>query len=156
MLCEQLSHQKLDSTLDNKCPDSSNVSCNGPVSHLGNSGLADQSTGRYFATGAYRDTDAGKNDYEGYLSPLVIEAFGDYMTRHRLQSDGHLRDSDNWQQGIPREQYMKSLWRHFLDLWKEHRGYPSRDGIDEAICGLLFNAMGYYHELLKERLCPRG
>lgn len=108
-------------------------------------------TGRHFATGAYRDSDEGKNDYEGFLSPLVIQAFGDYMTKHRRQSDGEIRDSDNWQQGIPSAEYMKSAWRHLHDLWMEHRGFESRDGIDEALGGLLFNVMGYWHELLKER-----
>ena len=106
--------------------------------------------GRYFETGAYRDGVDGKLDYEGFLSPLVLEAFGRYMHSHRIQSDGHLRDSDNWQKGIPREQYMKSAWRHFMDLWREHRGYDSRDGIEEALGGLLFNVMGYWFELLKE------
>jgi hypothetical protein len=107
--------------------------------------------GRYFETGAYRDTDENKPDYEGFLSPLVIRAFGAYMAKHRVQSDGHLRDSDNWQKGIPRDQYMKSAWRHFLDLWLEHRSVPSRDGLDEALGGLLFNICGYWHETLKER-----
>lgn len=106
---------------------------------------------RTFETGATRDTEEGKNDYEGFLSPLVLEAFGDYMTKHRIQADGNLRDSDNWQKGIPKSAYMKSAWRHFLDLWKEHRGYSSREGIEEALGGLLFNIMGYWHELLKER-----
>lgn len=107
--------------------------------------------GRYFKSGAYRDQDKNKNDYEGFLSPLVIESFGNYMEKHRKQSDGHFRDSDNWQKGIPREQYIKSAWRHFLDLWKAHRKFKSRDGIEDAICGLLFNVMGYYHELLKSK-----
>lgn len=105
--------------------------------------------GRYFTTGAYRDDDAGKPDYEGFLSPLVIQAYGAYMHRHRRQSDGRLRDSDNWQAGIPRSEYLKSALRHLLDLWLEHRGHPSRDGIDEALGGLLFNIMGYWHEHLK-------
>lgn len=104
---------------------------------------------RVFETGATRDTDEGKNDYEGYLSPLVLEAFGNYMTRHRIQSDGKLRDSDNWQRGIPRDAYIKSAWRHFLNLWKEHRGYDSEDGIEEALGGILFNIMGYWHEYLR-------
>jgi len=104
---------------------------------------------RKFSTGATRDTDENKNDYEGFLSPLVIEAFGNYMTRHRKQSDGELRASDNWQKGIPKEQYIKSAWRHFLDWWKEHRGDKSREGIENALCGLMFNIMGYYHEYLK-------
>lgn len=107
--------------------------------------------GRTFVTGAYRDSDDDKYDYEGFLSPLVLEAYAAYMHKHRTQSDGQMRDSDNWQRGIPPEQYMKSAWRHFMDLWKEHRGYPSRDGLDEALGGLLFNVMGYWHEHLRER-----
>ena len=106
--------------------------------------------GRYFKDGAYRDTDLGKNDYEGFLSPLVIEVFGNYMTKHRIQSDRKLRDSDNWQKGIPKEQYIKSAWRHFLDWWKEHRGHKSRDGLIDALCGIIFNSMGYLFEILKE------
>ena len=46
---------------------------------------------------------------------------------------------------------MKSLLRHAIDLWLEHDGFESRDGIDEALGGLLFNAQGYWLELLKER-----
>lgn len=113
---------------------------------------------RYFDTGATRDTDETKNDYEGFLSPLVIEAFGDYMTFHRKQADGKLRDSDNWQKGIPLPAYMKSIWRHFLELWKLHRGYKAydkKDGheitIEEAACGLMFNVMGYLHEHIKHQ-----
>lgn len=107
--------------------------------------------GRYFDTGAYRDTDKNKNDYEGFLSPLVIEAFGNYMSKHRIQSDGKLRDSDNWQKGISQEVYMKSLYRHFMDLWLEHRGYKSREGKENALCGIMFNTMGYLFESLKNK-----
>lgn len=107
--------------------------------------------GRHFPSGAYRDTDEGKLDFEGFLSPLVLQAYGEYMDKHRLQSDGQLRDSDNWQAGIPRSEYVRSLLRHAHDLWMEHRGYESRDGIDEALGGLLFNVMGFWLELLKER-----
>jgi len=31
---------------------------------------------RQFETGANRDTDEGEPDYEAFLSPLAIEAFG--------------------------------------------------------------------------------
>lgn len=108
---------------------------------------------RKFDTGATRDTEKGKPDYEGFLSPLVIEAYGRYMHKHRVQADGELRDSDNWQKGFGPKHLdvcIKSAWRHFIDWWKEHRKLSSRDGIDEAICGLLFNIMAYYHEYLKE------
>lgn len=110
---------------------------------------------RTFDTGATRDTDNGKYDYEGFLSPLVIERFGEYMHKHRKQADGALRDSDNWQKGMPLDAYMKSMWRHFLDVWKIHRGYAAvtdgkQIGIEEALCCVLFNVMGYLHEELMQ------
>jgi hypothetical protein len=106
---------------------------------------------RSFASGATRNNEENKPDYEGYLSPLVIEAYGRYMTKHRIQDDGTIRESDNWQKGIPLNAYMKSAWRHFMDLWKEHRGLTSREGLEDALCGLLFNIMGYLHEILKRK-----
>lgn len=108
---------------------------------------------RTFDTGATRDNDASKNDYEGFLSPLVIQAYGDYMHKNRLQADGKLRASDNWQKGIPKDAYMKSLWRHFLDVWTIHRGYERNVALQEALCACLFNVMGYLHEELKLCQC---
>jgi hypothetical protein len=81
----------------------------------------------------------------------VIERFGEYMNKHRKMEDGSLRDSDNWQKGIGLDVYMKSSWRHFFDIWKEHRGIPSKEGLQDACCALLFNIMGYLHETLKEK-----
>jgi len=46
---------------------------------------------------------------------------------------------------------MKSLLRHVMDLWLEHRGYKSRDGIEDALCGIIFNSMGYLYEIVKYR-----
>ena len=110
---------------------------------------------RTFESGANRNSDDGKYDYEGFYNPLVIEAFGKYMHKHRHLSDGSMRDSDNWQKTFGDKHYdvcIKSAWRHFLDIWMEHRGYKSRDGIDEAICGLLFNIQAYYFKILKDRM----
>ena len=79
------------------------------------------------------------------------------MNKHRKQADGKLRDSDNWQKGIPLTAYMKSLWRHFLDLWFLHRGYKRYDKddgheitVEEACCSCLFNIQGYLFETLKK------
>jgi hypothetical protein len=47
---------------------------------------------RNFETGATRNLDNNKFDYEGFLCPLVIEEFGAYMNSHRLQKDGTLRE----------------------------------------------------------------
>ena len=111
---------------------------------------------RQFDTGATRDTDVGKYDYEGFYNPLVIERFGQYMNKHRTQSDGNLRDSDNWQKGIPLNAYMKSGFRHFFDWWKQHRGYKGQDTLEESLCALIFNAQGYLFEILKKKEQKNG
>lgn len=119
---------------------------------------------RHFPTGATRDADVGKFDYEAFLSPAALEAFAAFMHRHRQQSDGSLRDGDNWQKGIPIEQYMKSLARHVVDLWNLHRGrrsaqvqrdFPAewedaRIRIDLA-CAIWFNVQGVIFETMKEQ-----
>ncbi len=112
---------------------------------------------RGFGTGAVRDSEAGKFDYEGFLSPRVVHAFAAYMDGHRHLPDGSLRGSDNWQNGMPLDVYMKSAFRHFMDWWTLHRGLPMvrpENGeevlMQDALCGLLFNVQGYLHEALKE------
>lgn len=103
---------------------------------------------RTFESGATRDDSDDKLDFEGFLCPLVIERYAQYLHKHRVQADGKLRSSDNWKNGIPVDQYMKSLWRHFFAIWKGHRG----SGINEEdICAAIFNLMGMLHEILKER-----
>jgi len=107
---------------------------------------------REFATGATRNVDSAEPDYEGFLSPLVILRFGQYMNEHRTQADGTTRDSDNWQKGIPLTSYMSSLLRHVMDTWLCRRGHEAlaREDIEKALCGVLFNASGMLHEILKE------
>jgi hypothetical protein len=105
---------------------------------------------RTFETGATRDTDEGKFDYEGFLSPAVLFRFAAYMHRNRRMRDGSLRASDNWQKGIPQEQYVKSLFRHFHTVWWLHRkGLRFEDCFQEALCGVIFNAMGLLFEALR-------
>ncbi len=106
---------------------------------------------REFDTGATRNVDDSKYDYEGFLSPLVIERYAAYMHGHRKQADGRLRDSDNWAKGIPKTAYMKSAFRHFMDWWKQHRGYRGQDTLEDSLCALMFNTQGYLHEILKEK-----
>lgn len=106
---------------------------------------------RQFETGATRNTDEGKYDYEAFMSPMVIERYAAYMHKNRIQANGQLRDGDNWQKGIPKNAYIKSAWRHFMDWWKEHRNIPTQEGIEQALCAILFNVMGYLHETLKEQ-----
>jgi hypothetical protein len=106
---------------------------------------------RKFDTGATRDTSSDKLCFDGFLSPSVLRRFAEYMHKNRVQSDGSLRDPDNWQKGIPLSAYIDSGWRHFFDWWGETRGLRSEDGLEDALCGLMFNVMGYLHEVLKEK-----
>lgn len=110
----------------------------------------DDGTLRGFDTGATRDTATGKIDMEGFTCPKVMLQYAKFMNMNRLQSDGQLRDSDNWQKGIPIKVYMKSMKRHFDEVWMEHR-YPGETeaGMIAALCGLMFNSMGMLHEWLK-------
>jgi hypothetical protein len=101
---------------------------------------------RTFSTGATRDTDENKLDFEGFFSPLVMEEFAKYMHGKRKMADGSMRDSDNWQKGIPLDAYIKSMWRHFFAVWKSHRG---GNVSQEDLMGLMFNVQGFIHETLK-------
>ena len=103
---------------------------------------------RTFATGATRDTDDGKVDYEGCLSPAVLECFAQYMLRHSTQRDGKQRTMDNWQRGIPLDVYMKSLLRHTFTAWALHRYGGTMSEMKEALCAIQFNQQGYLHTLL--------
>lgn len=106
---------------------------------------------RVFDTGATRDTDEGKLDYEGFIDPSVLKRYAEYMHVHRVQSDGTLRDSDNWQRGIPKSAYMKSMFRHFMDAWLFHRGRYVQADFEDVLCAIIFNAMGYLSVILKEQ-----
>lgn len=106
---------------------------------------------RKFETGALRNLDQDKLDFEAFYTPRVVEAFATYMHFNRHLPDGTMRNGDNWQKGIPSNSYMKSGWRHFFDWWSWHRGNVNiKEGIVWALCGLIFNAQGYLDNLLKE------
>ena len=112
---------------------------------------------RQFETGATRDTDKDKLNYVKALSPIVLQRYVEYLGAHRLQSDGQLRDWDNWKRGIPHDTYSESLVRHVLSVWLLHQGFPAYDNhgpvtLEDSLCGVIFNAMGYLHELLKKKL----
>lgn len=119
---------------------------------------------RTFETGANRDVDHDKLDYEGFLSPSALERFGQYMHKNRFLRDNSIRDSDNWQKGIPFTVYMKSLVRHVFAAWKTHREIQRalhdtqvnqgamlalEARLEEELCAIWFNTQGYLHELLK-------
>jgi hypothetical protein len=111
---------------------------------------------RQFETGASKSSDDGKHDYEAFFGVRWLRSFGRYMHAHRFQEDGTVRPGDNWQQGLPRDELMKSAWRHFFDWWSLHRGIPVNDfagkpvTIEEAVNAITFNSMAYQESLQKE------
>jgi hypothetical protein len=119
--------------------------------------LPGQDKARTFETGATRDTDEGKPVFGKFLSSRVLRAFGRYMHKNRIQSDGKLRDGDNWQKGMEPDVYFESKFRHDFDLWDLHRGIPVFDKkgqpvtVEDACCAILFNVQGYLHEWLKDQ-----
>ena len=104
---------------------------------------------REFETGAIRDNDEGKVDYTGLLCPKALRVYCEYMNRHRVQADGNLRASDNWKKGIPKDAYLKSMARHFMEVWELHEEGGPHDALTEALCAVMFNVHGYIHELEK-------
>ena len=128
---------------------------------------------RVLDSGATRSSLDGKFDYEGFFNPATLAVFADYLHRHRVQTDGSIRDSDNWQKGMDRDTCMKSALRHMMDTWAIHRGFevykeklpsggekthyilPSeaatpgtweRVYLYDCICGVIFNLNGYILE----------
>jgi hypothetical protein len=116
---------------------------------------ADDGTVRRFESGATRST-GNKLDPFGFLSPIALHRFSEYMQRHRLQADKTLRDSDNWKKGMPKEEYIRSFIRHALDFWAVTSGEDPRfdksvTDPEEIACAILFNIQGYLHELHTKR-----
>lgn len=111
-----------------------------------------------FSTGATRSSDDLKLDYEGFLSPFVLERYAQYLNEHRIDADGNTRDSDNWQKGMPRARYFKSALRHMIDAWKRWRTPGSLVNLkvtdkvfEDLLCAVLFNVMGLLNEILQGR-----
>ena len=112
---------------------------------------------RKFDTGATRGSEDNKYDYEGFLDPFVLERYGEYMHAHRTQADGKPRAADNWQKGMSKNSYKKSLLRHTFDTWRVWRGgtvYDPETGeavsLQSLLCAIMFNVMGLLHEELKD------
>lgn len=109
-----------------------------------------------FAGGAMRSNNVARPDPVGYISPLAMAGFHDYMLRNQRMADGRMRRSDNWKAGMPCPRYMTSLLRHAHDThthWDSLKhGYAEDDyealkALKEALYGIMFNAQGLLHEI---------
>lgn len=105
---------------------------------------------RKFDSGATRNSDHGKYDYEAFLCPAVLERYAEFMHKHRHLEDGTLRDGDNWQKGIPMDQLVKSLTRHAMDIRLHQRGFADKavEPLDDSICAVIFNCMAMLRHLI--------
>ncbi len=116
---------------------------------------------RTFDSGATRDSNDTKPDYRGFISPMAMKVFGEYMQMHQKQADGTMRASDNWKKGIPIPAYVESLIRHTIDFWAAWDAGRVAE-CDELACALFFNVQGFIHERSKvvevaaEPLCQCG
>lgn len=118
--------------------------------------MSDKGEVRQFNTGATRDTIEGKLSYVKGLSPIVLKRYLQYLNVHRQQSNGNLRDFDNWKLGIEKDAYLDGLGRHFVDVWLLCHGFPAEDNhgpvdLESVLCAVMFNSMGILHEILKEK-----
>ena len=113
---------------------------------------------REWKSGGKRDTVAGKLSYSKFFHPIVLRSFVEYMHKARKMRDGSYREGNNWQKGFGdtlkehSDVCMESLMRHFMDVWLFHEGTEDVGvDLDEALCGVMFNAMAWLFQLLKSR-----
>lgn len=144
---------------DGKCPERPEHPGYPPKEYNGhNCDLSDATSNvvRKFESGAIRDSNEDKLDFESTFDPLTMESFAKFIHKHNKLPDGSMRPEDNWQKGIPKKEYMKSLFRHFMQAWKIHRGHKAFDNhgevtMEDALNGIIFNARGYLFEILNGR-----
>lgn len=110
----------------------------------------EQESKRIFGSGATRDINKDKLAYDQGLSVQVLQAYMEYLGKHRLMKDGSLRDWDNWKKGIPVETYRESMTRHCMDAVRKSVGLPLREemSLSDLLCAVIFNASGWLFELL--------
>ena len=107
---------------------------------------------RTFDTGATRSNEPDRIDWIKLFSFPVLFRYAEYMSKHRVQADGSIRDMDNWKKGIPKGELLESLFRHVLDLVALHEGVKGmRDStVEDSCCAIMFNIMGYLDWHLRE------
>ena len=111
---------------------------------------------RIFNSGATRDNNEGKLEFARFMSPIVLKRFAEYMDLHRKQTDGNLREPDNWMNlfGDKHEDVcLDSLFRHVMDVWLINKGFQTeaREDIEPALCANLFNAQAWLFKVLMDK-----
>ncbi len=102
---------------------------------------------RKFPTGATRDNNDDKLDYQGFTSPHVKRAYAEYMHMHRDTANGK-RESDNWKKGIPLDVYVEAFFRHVEELQYIYETSNDYNQVKDKLCAVKFNTNGWLHTLL--------
>jgi hypothetical protein len=107
---------------------------------------------RTFKTGATRSPLGDKLEYKGYLNPMVLKRYAEYMKKHQTQSDRGQRAADNWQKGIDLASLYDSKIRHDMDIWLYSEGYyrEMTEVIEESLCASIFNTMAILKQVLEQ------
>lgn len=118
----------------------------------------DKVANRVFETGATRSPLGNKLEYDGYLNPLVLKRFAEYMKKHQTQADGQQRAADNWQLNIDMKSLHDSKKRHDIDVWLHIKGYPEEatEDMEESLCAAIFGNMAMLKQVMEQSGRGRG
>lgn len=98
---------------------------------------------RKFESGAVRGS-GGKFDFPEYISPYLIFRFAEHMRKNAVKYG-----AGNWKKrnpdgttGIPRDEYFKSLCRHFMMLFMEETEGVRLEPETDHLASIIFNVQG--------------
>lgn len=94
---------------------------------------------RKFETGAVRGS-GGKFDFPEYISPHLLFRYAEWMKK-----SAEKYGAGNWKKGIPREEYFKSLCRHFFMVFMEETEGLKMEPESDHLAALIFNIQGLMH-----------
>ena len=100
---------------------------------------------RKFESGAVRGS-GGKFDFPEYLSPYLVFRFAEHMRKNALKYG-----AGNWKKGIPKEEYFKSLCRHFFMLFTEYTDGVKMEPESDHLASIIFNIQGLIEAEEKEK-----
>lgn len=94
----------------------------------------------HFESGAIRDSQEGKEEYQEAISDLTLRRYALYML-----SQAKKYGKGNWKKGISSESYSNSLDRHLNKYRiKKNWGIDIEPGVDH-LSAALFNLQGLIH-----------
>ena len=98
---------------------------------------------RKFESGAVRGS-GGKFDFPEYISPYLIFRFAEHMRKNAAKygAGNWKKRSTDGTTGIPKEEYFKSLCRHFFMLYTEYTEGIKMEPDTDHLASIIFNIQG--------------